>query len=388
MIDNGTPLWETCMAQPRPESGSALDERISAALGSPLLVEHRALLDRVGAHIDPAPWLCKYLEEPYLRLYFPVNGASDEIRLGSLVALMVMYDTNEERTAYVQPVFAGPEIDSLARDLAGRMASPKPQPGPGGELAARRFIEHRRALWSRFEADCAALGRAEASRRWKNDFRWALVRLHLCGKCDGCRYGSPFFDSAGTVPPTGRPRPKSPPSPPSFEIRALAEAIVGSDHWRAKAEHVRRGGIEVRDKPRIVSPLDRRYTLAIFPTNAHFIRAGLIVGVLAYFDTSMARVRYLHNLIAGGEAEWMLLFGDRELGLPQIAAGNDLEEAKRRYVETRRQAWTRFWLDELQFGLDEASRNWLSAFWNALAALVRHGQPGDVGYVAAAASDH
>lgn len=363
-------LRELCTNQPRRVGGTELDERISRALASPPVMAHRALLDRLGRRIDPAPMLCKEVGDRFLRVFFWVDGGSDEIWKSTIVAMVLLYDTEAEHTLYAHPVFAGPDANPLLKNLDGPMSSPKAQTGNNGDLATRRLVEHKRALWSRFEAERTPLGRAAASRRWRDGFHWALIRLYFCDRCDGCRWGSPFFEGAAGDPYREFAAPPATPPHYCLETRALVEAIVCHDLWKLEVAYAGRGGFGVVETPRIVHHLDRRFAVLVFPTDVEFIEAGSIVGLIVYYDKVADRVWYVSGLTAGPDSDMAFLHGDRALGLPAVAPEPAFDEIKQSYEDWRQSAWSQYWLDELEAGIFHASRHWLDAHWNAVRCFI------------------
>jgi hypothetical protein len=364
------PLWQYCLAPPRAVGGSNLDDRVSRALASPPVKAHRALLDRLGRRIDPSPMLCKEVGDRYLRLFFAVDGRDDDIWESTIIAVVLLYDIQKEQTLYAHPVFAGPNANPLLKNLDGPMSAPKAQTGINGDLATRRLVAHKRALWTRFESERTTLGRAAASRRWREGFHWALVRLYFCDRCDGCRWGSPFFEGSAGAPYRESDSPPAPPPHHSFETRALVEAIVCHDLWKLEVAYAGRGGFSVEETPRIVHHLDQRFAILVFPTDVEFIEAGSIVGLVVYYDKVADRVWYVHALTAGPDADMAFLHGNLALGLPAIAPESMCAEVKQSHQDWRRNAWTRFWLDELEAGIFLASRHWLDSHWNALRCFI------------------
>jgi hypothetical protein len=357
--------WHLCVSRPRRLGGSDLDRRISRALASPPVAVHRALLERAGRAIDPDPLLAKYLAGPYLRLFFAVTGGGDEIRLGTVVAIALLFDPPREETLCAHPVFAGPDVSPMLKRLDGPVAQPSAQEGRNGELATRRFLAHKRVLWERFEEERGTKGRAEAGRRWREGFLWALVRLHFCERCPGCRWGCPFFDGpAAEHHAPSRPSRRDPYLP--AEMREIVAAVTSADLWQLEVAYVRRGGFVMATVPRLARHLDHRFTIVVLPTTVEFLHEGAIVGVAAWYDRYTHRVRYVHVLTAGSEPEPILVHGDRELGLPSAGHESQVSED---YVAWRASAWRRFWLDELEHGIGDASAAWLDTYWDAVRRL-------------------
>ncbi|MCH7603882.1 MAG: hypothetical protein IIB54_14055 [Planctomycetes bacterium] len=371
MVVTGKPLGQFCTARTRPAAGTALDSHISGALDSEPVAMQRNLLERIGRHLEAEPMLSKMVSESMLSLYFSVKGVSDEIREGTVVALEVLYDTHAKCAEYAHPVFAGPQISPEMKRRDQCPVRPRAQEGVNGELAEQRFAGHRRALWMQFEEDRLTLGRAEASRRWRDNFHWALVRLYFCCRCDGCQWGSPFFDGKRDEPYRGEGPVCEQEIKTPLEVRYIAEAITRSHAWKQETAWVGQAGIELDAVPCILVHLDQRYVAAVFPAKEKFVDDGVIVGMLVYFDKSMERLRYLHTLHAGPETEMPLMHGNRELGLPALGSEPQLHEAKDDYRAWRDVAWRQFWRDEFEFGVYKASCHWLDEFWPTLERFLR-----------------
>jgi len=365
--------WATPLA---PEPGSELAEQVERALASPPVARLRGLLECTGRRLDPQPLLWKQLPGPYLRLFFTVAGPTDAIEEGEVVAVVLLHDLASECTLYAHPIHAGPGANPLLRHVGGPMANPKAQAGRNGEPATRRLLEHKYALWSRFQEECETRGPAEAGRRWRERYAWALVRLYFCERCAACRWGSPGFDGAGDSVAFRSPVAADPAvaagvaepggaRPAGFE--PVAVAICASEAWQIEARYAQRGGFTLGEAPTLVAPLEDDHVLAVFGSDAEWLDGGSIVGAAAWLHRPSGEVRHVHCLVAGPEAERVFLDGDRALGLPRPGATRP--EARTAYVRWRREAWARFWQDELELGLHAASRRWLRDHQTALATL-------------------
>ena len=85
-------IWQGYSAHLGLDVDPTLSERIERALASQAVATQRATLERVGLRIDSEPILWKYLPGPHLRLFFPVSGEGQRIELGSVVAIVLLYD--------------------------------------------------------------------------------------------------------------------------------------------------------------------------------------------------------------------------------------------------------------------------------------------------------
>jgi hemerythrin-like domain-containing protein len=361
--------WQAWAAQLVPDPGSELAQRVERALASPAVAMQRAMLERAGLRVGAQPILWKNLPSGHLRLFFPVSGESARLATGSIVALVLLYDIAREETLYAHPVHAGPEANPLLKHLGGPMAHPRAQEGENGELATRRLLQHKAALWDAFEAERGRLGAEEAGRRWRERYGWSLIRLYFCERCTACRWGDPAYEGAGAErcgPGPLAPAAHTPDArAPGFE--AVADAIRMSEAFRVEVAYAARGRFGVAEAPRLVAHVDADWTVAVFPSDAEVLEGGSLVGVAAWFHAPSGTTPYVHCLPAGPEAEILLLHGDRALGLPLDGIG---EDARSTYASWRRSAWSRFWLDELELGRHAASRRWLDGWWEALGRLL------------------
>ena len=328
-----------------------------------------AMLEYAGLAIEETPILLKDLPEGLFRLMFPVTGGA--VSDGAVVSVVSLFDRKRNITLYAHPMHAGPGINPLVRHVDGPMAAPKSQSGGDGARASRRIIEHKLALWDRFRKELPALGEAEAGRRWREGYYWALKRLYFCARCTACRWGSPFFEgSEPLMPPkavvgvgdTGRVVPRG----------ARSEEVlqtVESDAWRVEAAYAKRGGFTLSERPRLVQELDERFLEIIFPTNAILLQGGVLVAAAFTYDRETHQVVLSHCLCAGPESEIQFREGRVAFRLPLPRPGAEGERALTTYCAWRKAAWSRFWLEELERGIAVASASWLDEFWRSLEGL-------------------
>ena len=119
--------------------------------------------------------------------------------------------------------------------------------------------------------------------------------------------------------------------------------------------------------PRIIRDLGSGSLQLLFPTNAALVQGGTLVGVSVVHSTLRGKTAFAHCLSAGPEPEIQFLLGDEALGLPRPC--DNASDARERYATWRLEAWSRFWLDELENGIAIASERWLQDFWLALQDL-------------------
>jgi radical SAM/Cys-rich protein len=353
------------LGQDRAESTSI----IPSVLDSPPMRALRFVLDRKSLQVEPHPIVYKDLSDSLVRLMFPVTGGT--IVDGAVVSVVCLFDRLMDRTLYAHPMHAGPGINPLVRHLDGPMAAPKSQSGADGGRASRRIIEHKLSLWDRFVQEQPRLGGEEAGRRWREGYYWALQRLYFCAGCTQCKWGSPFFDGPDPTLPRKAVVATLGDSVGSFDGKhaATVAEIVSSDEWSVEANYARRGGFTVLDHPRLIKELDDEFVQVIFPTNLSVVQAGALVAVAFTYHVPSRRVAVSHCLCAGPESEIQFLKGDVAFGLPKPQAGTAGEDARSTYRLWRREAWSRFWLNELESGLDVAGETWIDELWIALGKL-------------------
>lgn len=346
------------------------DTRIHGILRSRAIGMLESTLRRLKLTIEPEPILHKYVTDRYLRVMFPVTGAS--IESGAVVSVACLHDCKTDETLYAHPMHAGSDVNPLLRHLDAPMAAPKAQPGKDGDRATLRMIEHKRSLWDRFLLDCHAVGEPEAGRKWRKDYYQALRRLYFCTTCPQCKWGDPFFEGPDPALPGKEVVSafrEAPAQPAPARFQKTIDDILGSDAWLIESRYAGRGGFSVATVPRLAIRLTDDHLQVVFPTNAVLIQAGTLVAVSVIYNQSERSVEFAQCLSAGPEAELLFLHGDRALGLPLPQPSPDDETARTDYLAWRRDAWQSFWLEELEGGIDVASRNWLRSFWTALDEL-------------------
>lgn len=349
------------------DPGTSLANRIERALASAPVKIQRRLLERVGRWMEPKPLLWKLLPGDRLRLFFPVRGRPDRIEEGDVVAIVMLYDVNEERALYAHPVHAGPGANPLMQHLDGPMAQPKAQEGDNGDRATRRLLQHKRAIWDEFLRERESLDPGQASERWRERYAWSLVRLYFCERCPGCRWGSPFFSGVDGTEHLSSAGVDAPAALLMQGWQALDEQIRKSTAWNIEDHYAQRGDFRLARRPNLMTPLDDKNVVAVYPSDAGFIDGGVLVGAVVFLHRPSAEVRTVHCLCAGPEVEMLFRQGARALGLPALQGGAARLE---RYARWRAEAWSRFWLAELELGIHEASQRWSAGFQQALRDLL------------------
>lgn len=363
--------WQLYRTPLLPDPGTELAVQCARALTSEPVNLLRQALARIGRRISPDPMLWKRLPGGLLRLFFPVFGEPDHIEPATVVAIVLLHEIANERTLYAHPVYAGPEANPLLKHVGGPMSRPRAQAGENGVSATRRLLHQKISIWEAFERERSRLGPEEATRRWRARYAWSLVRLYFCERCSACRWGSPYFEGdGGTAFRAGaRLADDAGARRKGEEWASAAAAIRSSAAWQIEAAYARRGGFALGEDARLGARLAGDWTLVIFPTDAEILDGGSIVAAAAYYHEPTRETRWVQCLSAGAEAETVFLAGDGALGLP--LPGDPQGRERQRYAEWRRQAWTAFWLDELELGVHAASTRWLDHYWAALRTLVR-----------------
>ncbi len=350
----------------RPE---ATDVLVGSVLESQPMRALRFVFDRKGLHVEPKPIVCKNLSDSLVRLMFPVTGGP--IADGAVVSVVCLFNRQADQTLYAHPMHAGPRVNPLVRHLDGPMAAPKPQSDSDGDRANRRIVEHKQALWNRFLEERSSVGEAEAGRRWRAGYYWALKRLYFCCGCRQCKWGSPFFDGPDASLPrkavTATPLHRE--SSLNAKHAGIVSDILGSEVWRVEQAYAGRGGFAFIEHPRLIKELESDFVQVIFPTNLSLVQAGALVAVSFTYHAPSRSVAIAHCLCASGESEIQFLKGDVAFGLPRPQPGQAGADARATYRSWRRDAWSRFWLSELESGLAVASERWLNEFWKSLEAL-------------------
>ncbi len=366
------PIWleEDPTVPPAPDS--LIGRQLSAVLESPPVLALRNLLRPLGREVaGHPPVLWKRMPRSQLRVIFPVRA--EAIEDGAVVAVVTLSNLNPLKTLYAHPMHAGPGVNPLLAHVDGPMAAPKAQRGPDGDRATRRMIEHKKALWSRFLEERETLGVGEASRRWRNGYYWALRRLYFCAWCKPCPWGSPFFE----VPTPGRdsfrwtlPEIEAPTVAPTAAEEQVIRDIQISDIWRIETEYALRGGFQAAARPAILKQARNGILHAVFPMRVGALDAGTLVGLTVIYHAPSRKVLHAQCLSAGPEAEILYRAALRPLGLPLPTSPERWATAFENYAQWRRDAWTQFWLDELELGFFDAGRNWLAGFWAAMGKLL------------------
>ena len=144
------------------------------------------------------------------------------------------------------------------------------------------------------------------------------------------------------------------------------EQTVASDAFRVETAYLRRGGISVSERPRLLKQIDERFVRMIFPTNAKEIDDGTVVSMVCLWDARERLNVYAHCITAGpgANAQLRALYSPLNQVKPQPGIEGDKAIAK--FIAWKQASWGKFLNDELELGTAAASARWLASFWKAL----------------------
>jgi hypothetical protein len=88
--------------------------------------------------------------------------------------------------------------------------------------------------------------------------------------------------------------------------------------------------------------------------------------VICLYDIPQRTAVYAHAVFAGptSYASLRSLYNPPTQAKPQ--SGDEGNKAILKFVAWKQAAWSKFLLDELEFGNEQASRVWRASFWKAL----------------------
>jgi hypothetical protein len=151
-----------------------------------------------------------------------------------------------------------------------------------------------------------------------------------------------------------------------MEISRLVEQTVASDAFRVEAAYLRRGGISVSPRPKLLKQIDDRFTRMIFPTDVKEVDDGTVVSMVCLWDARENLNVYAHCISAGpgANAQLRALYSPLNQVRPQPGIEGDKAIAK--FIAWKQAAWGKFLNDELDLGTAAASTRWITSFWKAL----------------------
>lgn len=152
------------------------DEIAGKTVASECFKVEAAYLRRGGIDVAAQPKLFKRIDDRFVRLMFPTSVT--EVDDGTVVALVCLWDHQEDCNVYAHCISAGPGVNAQLRALYSPLNQVKPQPGVRGDAAIAKFIAWKQAAWGRFLNEELECGTTEASRRWIESFWKALDRMY------------------------------------------------------------------------------------------------------------------------------------------------------------------------------------------------------------------
>jgi hypothetical protein len=146
----------------------------------------------------------------------------------------------------------------------------------------------------------------------------------------------------------------------------IIQQTVSSDAFRIETGYLKRGGISVADKPRMMKRIDDRMVRMVFPTDTRDIDDGTVVGLICLWDLEQNINVYAHCVSAGpgSNAQLRAIYSPLNQVKPQ--PGDLGNQAIAKFVAWKQAAWGKFLNEELELGTREASDRWIGAFWRAL----------------------
>lgn len=146
----------------------------------------------------------------------------------------------------------------------------------------------------------------------------------------------------------------------------IIEQTIKSDAFSVETSFLRRGGITVSSRPRLLKRMDDRFVRLVFPTGAKEVDDGTVVALVCLWDLSEKLNVYAHCITAGPGANSQLraLYSPLNQVKPQPGVLGDQAIAK--FIAWKQAAWGKFLNEELDSGTPAASMRWLASFWKAL----------------------
>lgn len=151
-----------------------------------------------------------------------------------------------------------------------------------------------------------------------------------------------------------------------MEIGPIIEQTIGSDAFRVETAYLRRGGISVSPRPRLLKKIEERFVRMIFPADAKEIDDGTVVCLVCLWDAREKLNVYAHCITAGPGANAQLRAIYSPLNQVKPQPGMEGDKAIAKFVAWKQASWGKFLNEELELGTASASARWLASFWKAL----------------------
>jgi len=146
----------------------------------------------------------------------------------------------------------------------------------------------------------------------------------------------------------------------------IIRRTVESNVFQVESAYLRRGGISVAARPRLLKRIDQRMVRMIFPTDVREIDDGTVFGLVCLWDIHEDLNVYAHCISAGPgvNAQLRALYSPLNQVKPQPGVAGDQAIAK--FMAWKQAAWGKFLNEELEMGTRAASERWLESCWKAL----------------------
>ncbi|WP_320046892.1 hypothetical protein [uncultured Ilyobacter sp.] len=158
-------------------------EIIKRTVTSECFKAEAAYVRRGGIETSTEPRMLKRIDDRFVRTVFPTSVK--DINDGLIVAMVCLWDEQEQINVYAHCISAGPGVNAQLRALYSPLGQVKPQPGVEGDKAVTKFIAWKQASWGKFLNEELELGTTEASQRWLASFWKALDRMYGGGNLRG-----------------------------------------------------------------------------------------------------------------------------------------------------------------------------------------------------------
>jgi hypothetical protein len=96
---------------------------------------------------------------------------------------------------------------------------------------------------------------------------------------------------------------------------------------------------------------------------------GTVIAITCLYDKDKGYNIYGHTIIAGPGTNGLLRAVYAPLGGAHPQAGNAGPKAVNQFVAWKQVSWGKFLNEELEIGVEEASKRWIRSFWKALDRL-------------------
>lgn len=155
----------------------------------------------------------------------------------------------------------------------------------------------------------------------------------------------------------------------STERDRIIEAVRTSAPFAAEVHYAERGGYTIQREPRLYKVLENNLVRVVFPAADAPLEEGSVIAITCLYDREKSYNIYGHTIIAGPGVNGLLKAVYAPLGGAHPQAGNAGPKAISQFVAWKQVSWGKFLNEELELGVEEASRRWTRSFWKALDRL-------------------